>query len=207
MSDARWREEALRLFRRYRHEIVEAYGLCPWARDARMAEHVLLQEDDAVGPSLETLAKLAKLDIEVAVLVYPRVGLELAAFERFVSRLRDADAKIHPLGTIPFAMAAFHPDAAYDASDPERLIPFLRRTPDPTIQVVRSSVLDRVRGGAPQGTSFVSVASLNLDVVVQPPLRERIARTNAARVKATREAFERVLEDIRLDRQRTYAAL
>ena len=59
------------------------------------------------------------------------------------------------VGESPFAMAAFHPDAAADLDDPERLIPFLRRTPDPTIQLVRQEALERVRGRHPQGTAFV----------------------------------------------------
>ena len=208
-----WTTEALRLFRRYETEIVQRYGLCPWADPARrsgaMRERVLLQTDGTVRASLDALRALDEdAGVEVAVLIYPRIGLGLEGFERFVGAVRDADAKAHPLGRIPFAMAVFHPDARADTSGPERLIPFLRRTPDPTIQVVRSSVLERVRSGAPQGTSFVSLASLDFSATPQPPLRERIARSNLARVTAEGLAeVTRRLDAIRDDRAATYRGL
>jgi hypothetical protein len=213
MNDARWTTEALRLFHRYQLEIVEAWGLCPWAEPARrmnrMRERVMLQTDTGTARSVATMAELA-LDetVEVAVLIYPRLGLAMQPFERFVATLREDDARTHPLGAIPFAMAAFHPDARLDASHAERLIPYLRRTPDPTIQIVRTSVLDRVRGSAPQGTSFVNFATFDITAVAQPPLRERIARANLARVESSgAAALTECLDDIRRDRERTYAAL
>ena len=205
--------ECLRLFRRYQLEIVEAYALCPWAEPARrtgtMRERVLVQTGEDVAPTLDALGDLdAEAKLEVAVLIYPRIGLGHQAFERFVTAVRDADAKEHALGAIPFAMAAFHPDAPIDLASPERLIPFLRRTPDPTIQIVRSAVLERVRGSAPQGTSFVDPATFDFTTAAQPPLRERIARANLARVQACGiEKVEAALGDIRRDRDATYARL
>ena len=203
-ADERWAAEATRLYRRYEIEIEQALGLCPWAEPARRAgkvgERVVL---DPRETSLEFPPH-----IEVAVLIFPRLNVGPSEFDRFVARLRDEDAARHPLGAIPFAMAAFHPDAPLDKSQPERLIPFLRRTPDPTIQIVRTTVLDRVRSGAPQGTSFVNFASLDLAAAAQPPLRERIARANLARVEQVGVAeVERKLADIRRDREETYARL
>jgi hypothetical protein len=215
-SDAVWTTEALRLFRRYQYEIVEKLGLCPWAEPSRrsgaMVERVLLQTAEGIEASLDVLAKLAaEPHIEIAVLIYPRLAMGVLDFDRFVARLRDADAPLHPLGEIPFAMAAFHPDGPIDQRTPERLIPFLRRTPDRTIQIVRSTVLDRVRGGSPQGTSFVNVATIDFDAVAQaqpPPLRERIARANRAKVESlgVGDVMQR-LDDIRRDRDVTYARL
>ena len=134
MDDARWTSEAIRLFRRYQLEIVEAWGLCPWAEPARRMNRMrdgrvmLLQTDETTGTarSVATMAELA-LDetVEVAVLIYPRLGLAMQPFERFVATLREDDARTHPLGAIPFAMAAFHPDARLDQRPtPERLIPY-----------------------------------------------------------------------------------
>lgn len=209
-----WESEALRLFHRYEHEIVLEYGLCPWAepsiRAGTMRERVLLQTDLGLDPSLKSLRELdADASVEVAVLIYPRIGLGAKDFERFVSTVRDADAKVHPLGGIPFAMAAFHPDSPLDRSSPERLIPFLRRTPDPTMQVVRSAVLERVRGSAPQGTSFVNPATFDFTTPApQPPLRERIARANFARVEAAGiDEVTRRLDAIRRDREESYERL
>jgi hypothetical protein len=155
------------------------------------------------------IADLARdAGVEVAILIYPRMALTPGEHDRFVASVRDADAKLHPLGAIPFAMAAFHPNAPIDRLAPERLIPFLRRTPDPTIQIVRSSALERVRSGAPQGTSFVDVSTFDITVPVQPSLRERIARANLDKVDAVGigEVTER-LDDIRRDRDLTYARL
>ena len=186
-SDERWTSEALRLYERYQQEIVEGRALCPWAERARvndrMGARVLLQEtEEDLEPSLEAVADLAKDPrIEVGVLIYPRSGSERHRFETFVSRLREADAKRHVIGHIPFVMAAFHPCAEPDTSQPERLIPFLRRTPDPTIQLLRADVLEQVRERAPQGTHFVDVAFLeNIGGGGPPavPLRERIAIAN-----------------------------
>ncbi|HEX4446201.1 MAG TPA: hypothetical protein VH044_05680, partial [Polyangiaceae bacterium] len=124
--------------------------------------------------------------------------------------LRDADSRRHDLGAVPFVFAAFHPEAEPDTADPERLIPFLRRTPDPTLQVLRASVLDSIRSGASQGTQFLDMASLEAVITgtVQPPLRERIARANLAtaeRIGIT--ALRARLDDIRRDRDETYRAL
>jgi hypothetical protein len=86
----------------------------------------------------------------------------------------------------------------------------LRRTPDPTLQFLRASVLENIRNGASQGTQFVNMASLDaaLSGTGQPPLRERIARANMA--TAERVGFDVVkglFDDIRRDRDETYRAL
>ncbi len=104
--------------------------------------------------------------------------------------------------------AAFHPDAAPDTTHAERLIPFLRRTPDPSIQLVRASALERVRAGSPEGTQFVDAAALDLRAVYPLPLRERIARANLATAQRIGIGeLTRRLDEILRDRQETYAAL
>jgi hypothetical protein len=212
-----WERQALRLHRRYQREVVEALGLCPWAQRAQLEgkvrERVLIQTDDRdVGPSLAAIRELAdELDTDVLFLVYPRIVPARADFDDFASRVRAADAQRYPLGSVPFVFAVFHPDAEPDTGDAERLIPFLRRTPDPTLQLVRSTALDAVRSVASQGTQFVSVASAMASLsgaAPLAPLRERIARANLA--TATRigvEGVRRVLDDIRRDRDEAYARL
>jgi hypothetical protein len=212
----RWVHEATRLHERYQVEVVEACGLCPWAERARVGgafrARVLLQADPA-----GTETALAAIDafaadprIEVAVLIYPRLTLGRLEFDRFLAAVRDADTPRHPVGTIPFVFAAFHPDASADPSDPERLIPFLRRTPDPTIQLLRSSVLDRVRSGTPQGTQFFDMRSFHDDAPLRTaiPLRQRIAAANSATVERLGVAeLARRFDAIALDRSETYRAL
>lgn len=215
--DERWRREAERVHERYLIEVVEACGLCPWAerarRDGRTRTAVLLQVDDeAIAPSLAAMDEWAadgRLDI--GFLIFPRLPLGRTDFDRFVSRLRNADAQRRPPGEAPFALAAFHPDAAPHLDDPERLIPFLRRTPDPCIQLVRMTTLRRVRNGTPEGTQFVDIKAIieaALANEAAPPLRERIARANLQAVRRMGVAqLEERIGDIRRDRDQTYASL
>jgi hypothetical protein len=211
------RREALRVYRRYAIEVVEGFDLCPWAayarRDGRVAECVILAENPAdPQQSLAQLsALLAQAKTEIALFIYPDLELDRLAFESFVRTLREHDAARYELGEIPFAMAAFHPDARADLADADRLIPFLRRTPDPTIQLVRQSALDRVRGSSQEGTSFFDLSNLALLPLPQKEpvsLRQRIGRANlATTLKVGVEALEAVLNDIRRDRDEAYAKL
>jgi len=208
--------EALRLNARYVHEVVERFGLCPWAeralREGRVKTLVLLQDSPTLfEPSLSSMAELAADEtVEVAMLVYPRLDLGRLDFEHFARQLRQLDAQRYDVSSIPLAMAAFHPDASPDMTDAERLIPFLRRTPDPTLQLVRYSVIERARGQFSEGTEFYKAGLHDLDRLEKKPirLREQIALNNLQSVReAGLEAFEAVLSDIRRDRDRTYRAL
>ena len=150
--------------------------------------------------------------VEVAFLVYPRLAVVSGLARGLRRDGPDADGARHELGRVPFVFAVFHPDAEPETDDPERLIPFLRRTPDPTFQLVRVAVLDAVRSLSSQGTQFVSLAVLRGHAVcrgaVQVPLRERIARTNLATVRRMGvDAVRRALDDIRRDRDEAYARL
>jgi len=214
--DDEWTHHALRLYRRYQEEIVEACGLCPWAVRARMGgrvcERALLQQDDAsVEPSLDVLLELSEASVDVALLIYPRLRGRSggrAAFEQFATRVREADVARWPLGRVPFVCAVFHPEAQADTTDAERLIPFLRRTPDPTLQFVRVSVLDRVRNVAAQGTQFVDPRLLHEMGEATPPLREQIARANLATAERLGvETLRRRMDDIARDREAAYGAL
>lgn len=203
-----WIREGTRLCDRYQSEVVEAWDLCPWAakvrRAGRTATRVSVQTTTSVAWSLSTMAELAVRDLDVAFLVYPRLALERREFDRFFTEVREADAARHALGCIPFALAAFHPDAEADLGDPARLVPFLRRTPDPTLQITRAALLDRT----PHGTRFVDIDSL-ADVAATPPcVREAIAKENLATVKRVGVAeITRRFDDIRRDRDETYARL
>jgi hypothetical protein len=215
--DSELRSEALRVYRRYVLEVVEGFTLCPWAaaarRDGHVVEQVFLAENQAdPAQSLQLLASLAERhETEIALFIYPDLELDRLAFESFVRTLRERDAARYEVGTIPFAMAAFHPDARADLKDPERLIPFLRRTPDPTIQVVRRSALDRVRGNSQEGTSFFDLADLGTLPLPQKEalsLRQRIAQANLdTALEVGVGTLEALFQDIRRDRDESYARL
>ncbi len=168
-DDTAWTREALRLYQRYQMEIVEACGLCPWAERARVDGHMtvrVLLDGDPIPGALAAIAEIApQSNIEIALLIFPKLAVTRQEFEKWVPKLQAADKACHPLGEIPFMFAAFHPDADADTSSPERLIPFLRRTPDPTIQLVRATVIDKARHHVKQGTQFFDPALLDMPPV------------------------------------------
>lgn len=138
--------DALRLNDRYVLEVVEAFGVCPFARGARVAgrsaREVLLQSTLDPAPVLAAIERHEQgpESVEVVQLILPDVVATPHAFDDFVAAVRAARAaRAHRPA---FALAAFHPDLALDASSPDALVPFFRRTPDPTIQLVRVAVLE-----------------------------------------------------------------
>lgn len=212
--------ECLRVYRRYAVEIVEALDFCPYAErcrtEGRTREVVVLARELDLDLALAEVAPLAADErIEVALMIWPRVHAARLEFARFVERLRAAH-QASPGGLV-MAMEGFHPDAEPPAGlDAEhaaqRLVPFVRRTPDPTIQLVRHAVLDRVRRATPSGTAFFDPATLDVSALLaapaQRPLHERIAVANHATV--TRLGVDRVravLDDILRDRDASYGAL
>ncbi len=215
MSDEALVQQALRVYHRYQLEVVEALNLCPWAVHARVAgrvaERVLLQRDHSHRPSMQVIRELeAQPKFEIGLLIFPRLKLNLSGFERFVAELREADTTQWPLGGVPFASAAFHPEARRTSDTPERLVQYIRRTPDPTIQLVRRSVLDKVRRGPGDGTQFVDLNTVSLADLPKPPkpLREVVAATNAETlIEHGFSRFDALIEDIRRDRDGSYAAL
>jgi hypothetical protein len=211
-----WVREAERLHERYLIEVVEAFGLCPWAQRARLSGNtrvsVLLEPDEsALDASMDVLEQWTQEEIEIGFLVFPRLPLGRIEFDRFAARLRTVDVERHGLSGGRFAMATFHPDAEPNLNEAERLIPFLRRTPDACVQAVSMVALDRVRRGGPGGTQFVDMASLEAKpsgASATEPLRERIARANLETVRRAGVAsLTGRFEAIRRDRARTYELL
>lgn len=204
----------MRVYERYQREVVEALGLCPWAerarRDGRVRHGVVLEAAPGTDDTAAAVRRMGEdATVDIALLIFPNVELDRPAFERFVGAVRAADAAVGP---VVMALAAFHPDAPADITDPARLVPFLRRTPDPTIQLVRRSVLDRVRGSRAHGTGFVDPAQIDLADLLEHPtdaaLHERVAQANLDRIRALGVARVRAtLDDIRRDRNESYARI
>ncbi len=201
----------LRIHTRYLEEVVEAHELCPWAKGARqsgaLARRVIL--DDPIGSALRAIDDFAADEkIVVAILIFPRHDAGADAFDRFVADARKADLA-RRTDRAPFALAAFHPSAPWGDDSPERLVMYLRRSPDPSIQLVRVAALDAVRSSAPSGKFLFdgsAAAFAELERRAQTvPVSERIARDNFERFRAVRSEMERALEDIAADRARSYA--
>ncbi|MFO0692390.1 MAG: DUF1415 family protein [Polyangiales bacterium] len=215
--DAALVAEAKRINLRYVVEFVEAYNLCPWAERARLdghvAQRVCLDDDLSLEGPLAIVDEVARdPSIEVGLLIFPRLDVDRREFERFVGRLRTGDAARAGLGGPALAMAAFHPVAEPATDSPYRLVPFIRRSPDPTIQLVRRSVLDAIRRPGDHGTDYVDPTKVDilefLSKKRRPPLHERVAQANLETlVELGLDRACAVLDAIVEDRDRAYAAL
>ena len=213
MDQALITAEALRVYRRYAVEIVEAYNLCPWAararKEGRVREQVLLQETPDVEGVLSAVDDIAgDLSVEVALFIFPRLDLDRLMFQRFHARVREADAQRYEFRASPLASAAFHPEAEANLANPDTLKPFIRRTPDPTIQWVRLSVLEALRGDRPAGTIVLDPQTLDLEALKSmstESMADAVARTNLKIVEDVGVAeLEAKLDDIRRDRNAAY---
>ena len=200
--------EALRLYQRYAVEVVEAFGFCPYAERARIEGRVTVEVSlDAgldVERALEVVERIGReTSFEIGILLYPLSRADRVTFEHFVSRLREASAA---KGPVVMALADFHPTAELDLTRPERLTPFVRRTPHPTVQLVRRTALDHVRRKEGHGTGFVDLASLDLTKLMEQPVPEplhtRIAAANHERVMQEQARITAVMADIFGDRDR-----
>lgn len=208
--------EARRVYGRYATEFVEDLRMCPWAARSRAEGHTeeryLLCEQPDDGAALEAIDAFAKdRRIEVGLVIFPRLSLGRPEFERWVARLRELDtARCRPERP-EMALAAFHPDAEPNAETPYRLVPFIRRSPDPLIQCVRSSILDDLRKEE-HGTNYVDPKGKDLLALFRslqekrPPLHERVAEMNRETLLGLGiERARALLDDILADRDRSYA--
>ncbi len=132
------------LLDRYLVEIVERFELCPWARPARTRGEV--RAEILIAPAQEARDVVAAIERIVA---DPRavLGMVVLAASTITNRelveLRDAGMRRD------IAIAHFHPDGEGDLITPARLVPCLRRSPDPMLQVVRWSALESARRAPP----------------------------------------------------------
>ena len=101
----------------------------------------------------------------------------------------------------------FHPDAPYELATPAQAVGLFRRAPDPTLQLVRQSVLQAVRGA--DGKMLFDFSAAAWAALKKRehrlPASERIARDNHAMVlKEGLSTLQAIYDDIRADRQRSY---
>ena len=164
---------------RYLREFVEALELCPFARrcreSGRLARRVIRGErpGEATAAAVRELEATTEEEVEVALLIFPEFAGEARDFEDFCREVRP-DLRL-------FHCVAFHPDLPMDLSDENRAVSFLRRSPDPTLQLVRIATLDRVRSGRPGGSIYLDTSGLSLDEIRvrgQLSVSEQIAQAN-----------------------------
>ena len=183
---------------RYIVEFVEALNLCPYAKRCRETGK-LHRRVVFAGPSAspgEWLQQARAAAAEVERLPVDSVEVALLLFPGFASGTRAFDDLCHGVrdSLRDFFCVAFHPDLPEDLTDEHRAVGFLRRSPDPTIQLVRESVLRTVRGTRTGGSTFVDASKLTLTelMAVESPLgvSEKIALANLATLR--REGAEAI---------------
>lgn len=206
--------EARRLFLRYAEEVVEAHGFCPWARDVRLAGRLRIEVlGDADVAHTAAVVEAIEHDEarDIGILIFPALGLDRIAFRRWAAAVRERYAARAATDDARMAIADFHPSAEPDLESPERLIAFLRRSPDPLLQLVRERALASVRKAADVGTRFLDVETLDPlagHATSTESVSERVARANLRTVERLGVAQLRArIEDIHADRDRSYAAL
>ena len=209
-SDDAKTAEVLRLLDRYLVEIVEAYGLCPWAHVARtsgeVAVEVLWGAPDAPAFVDAAQRALAQPAARVAMIVAPELAITPSAFSAIRNEVSAAFAPRARKQVTTAGVADFHPDSKLDLATPARLVPFVRRSPDPMLQLVPLAILDAVRGPSSTADRMHQVNAL---ADVAPPPRvdvaDRIADTNHAVVSAELATIQQRLADIADDRRVSYA--
>ena len=209
-------EEVHRVHRRYLHEVVAAFALCPHVKPPGVhgaaapgaeglpndgeaafgAFWVLLDDEPDVEATLEASRALRE---PVAHLVFPLVTLTAPRFERFAAAFGDRVRRDRAAqGEDAPVLAAFHPGLDGDTSTPDRLIGLLRRAPDPFVQFVPE--------GLAQGGTVM--ANMRPDGTPELPASDRgdHAFENWRRLRKgpIADILARV-EDIHADRARSYA--
>lgn len=179
---------------RYLRDAVEAFGLCPFARQCRATgklRRMVVPTGDQRALLVAALTELQATgddDFEVALVLVPAFGGPSSEFESLLRHCEaDVSALLHAQGRKPACFAVvFHPDLPYAAEQPHQLVGLLRRSPDPTVQLVRRSLLDRVRGTHGEyryvdidaAPTLAAAMALAAALGTEAPLSERIARAN-----------------------------
>jgi len=198
------RREALRLLERYRRELIERFSVCPWAKPAHVGDRTRAHVVTSASCSPEELTPV--LDgwaddqtVEVAFVIAPRFTAGADAFSDWAKSIGEQQAGV-------FLAATFYPNAARSAGS----IQFLRQTPDPTVQLVRRSLLEEIRAQDPphyRNIFDIDLQKLKEQKPVQSVAASVVSHNERMIEREGRVAIERVLDDIRGDRERSYAPL
>jgi len=203
-QDDALRREALRLHERYHRELIERFSVCPWARPARAGgrtrAHVVTEASCSPEELAPVLARWADDEtVEVAFVIVPRFTAGADAFSDWVTSIGEQKKNV-------FLTAPFHPDAPASSGS----IHFLRQTPDPTVQFVRRTRLEEIRAQDPP--HYADIFNLDLHQLESgnPPravAASVLAHNERMIEREGRAELQRILNDIRDDRERTYAKL
>lgn len=196
--------EALRLHQRYQREVIERFSICPWAKSARLAGRI--RSHVIVDATVETEALRALVDAwamdegaEVAFVIVPRFAADSVAFSRWVEA-------VGALRNDVFFVAPFHPEVSDSAGN----VQFLRQAPDPTAQLVRRARLDAIRRDDPphyRDIFDLDLHDLDADGSPRTAAASVLAHNDRLIEREGRTVLRSIIEDIREDRERTYARI
>ena len=158
----------------------------PCREQGRLKRAVTLE----VAPSSDGLAELfwsllsgTGTPPEVVLIICPAAICDAEAWARTAEALQ-AILDAHGDGAA-WVVAPFHPESTGDAATPGRLVPLLRRTPDPTLQLVSRAALARVHAGSVDDTRWIDPRLLTAELPPREPgPSERIAADNHRTVQA-----------------------
>ena len=196
--------EALRLHERYHRELIEPFSVCPWAKPARAAgrtrAHVVVDASCSPEELMPVLAEWAADDtVDVAFVIAPRFTDDADAFADWATSIAQAQSEV-------FLTAPFYPRVPGSAGS----IQLLRQTPDPTVQLVRRTRLEEIRAQDPP--HYTDIFDLDLRKLEGEHAPREVAASVVAHnermiEREGRAEIQRILDDIREDRERTYARL
>lgn len=196
--------EARRLHERYHRELIERFSVCPWAKparaDGRTRTHVVTDASCSPEELVPILSEWAADEaVDVAFVIAPRFVGPADAFADWATSIVQSHSDV-------FLTAPFYPTVP----DSSGSIQFLRQTPDPTVQLVRRTRLEEIRAQDPP--HYADIFTLNLRDLesVRPPRAVAAAvieRNERTIERAGRVEIQRIFDDIREDRERTYAKL
>ena len=156
-------------------------------------------------PSLEQwLASARELLAREGTAVAMVIAPELPGSPAELRALRDRVAAAIPTAGV----ADFHPGAGLDLATPARLVPALRRSPDPLLQLVPIAMLDAIRN--PQLAADRAEQARILGGIADAPrgdIADGIAQRNFDRIASRADAFAAKLAELAADRARSYAAV
>ena len=178
--------------------MVERFSVCPWAKAARvedrMRTHVVTERSCAADTLRPVIEKWADDDrVEVAFVIAPLFVGSREAFASWASTVASLREEV-------FLGAPFHPEPRPGT------IPLLRRTPDPTLQLVRRVRLEAIRAQDPP--HYQDIFTLDLRSLERAGDPKTVAASvlahNDRLLAEARPELESVLEAIHQDRQTTY---
>ncbi len=189
---------------------IETYNICPWAKPARRSGEVeryfFAWNEFFTRSNEETLQTLVdkvatQEQTVVALFIFPELSHGAKQWEQAVKRFRKTYLQAEGARRV-LACAPFHPDLPYSSRTPATLVKLFRRSPHPTIQLVRLDVLRSLSEGTQSQDMYMSYEdALELLKSNAPPPREspsqQVTRQNFEKFKDKTELLEAELEACR----------